>query len=124
VAAVTDNLRILGAWGESIAAKYLQNRGYKILERNWRCARGEIDLIIDAGDILAFVEVKTRKSRAMGTPEEGLTAKKSLKLLELAQTYMLEKNIDVDWRIDMVAVECDTNGTLTRCDHLENVVWI
>lgn len=121
---MTDNRRILGEWGESVAANYLQNRGYKILERNWRCARGEIDLIVNAGDVLAFVEVKTRKSRAMGTPEEGLTAKKSLKLIELAQTYMLEKNIDVDWRIDMVAVECDADGTLIRCDHLENIVWI
>ncbi len=124
MAVVTDNRRILGEWGESVAANYLQNRGYKILERNWRCARGEIDLIVNAGDVLAFVEVKTRKSRAMGTPEEGLTAKKSLKLIELAQTYMLEKNIDVDWRIDMVAVECDADGTLIRCDHLENIVWI
>ena len=121
---VTDNRKSLGEWGESVAANFLQKKGYKILERNWRCARGEIDIIVDDRDVLAFVEVKTRKSRVMGTPEEGLTAKKSLKLLELAQTYMLEKNIDVDWRIDMVAIECDANGRLIRCDHLESIVWI
>jgi putative endonuclease len=121
---VTDNRRNLGEWGESVATNFLQKKGYKILERNWRCARGEIDIIVDDEDVLAFVEVKTRKGRAMGTPEEGLTTKKSLKLLELAQTYMLEKNIDVDWRIDMVAVECDADGRLIRCDHLESIVWI
>jgi putative endonuclease len=113
----------LGAWGEKVAATKLEADGYQIIARNWRCQQGEIDLIVKAGDgLLVFVEVKTRKGRGMGLPEEALTTHKSAKLIQLAQIYLGEHDLDVDWRIDLVAVELDSGGKLLRCEHITNAV--
>lgn len=112
----------LGAWGESVAAHHLEAKGYEMIGRNWRCARGEIDLIARAGQSVRFVEVKTRRGRAFGAPEEALTPAKQKKLLEVAQHYLAEHDLDVDWQIDMVVVELDKSGKLLRCEHVPNVV--
>ena len=113
----------LGAWGEKVAATRLEADGYKIVAQNWRCQQGEIDLIARASDgLYLFVEVKTRKGRSMGKPEEALTPHKSRKLIQLAQIYLGEQELDVDWRIDLVAVELDNSGKLLRCEHIPNAV--
>ncbi|HID52034.1 MAG TPA: YraN family protein [Anaerolineae bacterium] len=112
----------LGAWGEGVAATRLEAEGYRIVARNWRCRQGEIDLIARAGETLVFVEVKTRRGRSMGAPEEALTPQKSRKLIQLAQIYLAEHDLDVEWRIDLVAVELDTSGKLLRCEHIPNAV--
>ncbi len=112
----------LGAWGESVAAHHLQAKGYQIVERNWRCRHGEIDLVARAGTEWVFVEVKTRRGREMGSPEEALTAYKSKKLIQLAQIYLSDHDLDVDWRIDLIAVELDHSGKLLRCEQIENAV--
>lgn len=112
----------LGAWGEDVAALQLKADGFTIVERNWRCRHGEVDLIVQRGELVAFVEVKTRKGRAMGAPEEALTQRKAKKLMQLGQLYVAEKNLDVDWRIDLVAVELDQSGKLLRCEHIPNAV--
>lgn len=113
----------LGTWGEKVAALHLEGKGYDIVARNWRCARGEIDLVAQAGEILVFAEVKTRRGREMGTPEEGVTWHKAKKLLQLAQRYLYENDIeDVEWRIDLVAVELDKTGKLLRCEHIVDAV--
>lgn len=118
-----DGRKQLGAWGESVAATHLQSKGYRILQRNWRCARGEIDLVAQAGDVLVFVEVKTRRGRKSGTPEEGVTPHKARRLLDLGQAYLYENDLDdVEWRIDLVAVELDGRGKLLRCEHIPNAV--
>jgi putative endonuclease len=115
--------RRLGQWGELVASHQLEAEGYVVLARNWRCARGEIDLVAQAGQVLVFVEVKTRRGRALGTPEEGVTWTKRRKLLEVAQHYLLQHDLtDIDWRIDMIAVELDQKGKLLRCEHIENAV--
>ena len=120
---VKANRRQLGQWGESVAAHHLEGLGYKIVARNWRCARGEIDLLVQAGEILVFVEVKTRRGRALGTPEEGVTPAKGRKLLELAQIYLYQHDLaEIEWRIDVVAVELDPGGKLLRCDHIPNAI--
>jgi putative endonuclease len=114
----------LGRWGEQLAASHLESLGYKILKRNWRCIRGEIDLVASAGEVLVFVEVKTRRGRDHGTPEEALTTAKVRRLLELSQRYLLEHDLEnVDWRVDMVAVELNQQGELVRCEHVPNAVW-
>lgn len=119
-----DGRRTLGRWGESVAATHLEAKGYQLIERNWRCRWGEIDLVLRQGETLVFVEVKTRRGRDFGTPEEGITARKAQKLLQIGQQYVAERELDdVDWRIDMVAVELDKSGKLLRCEHLENAVW-
>ena len=112
----------LGAWGEDVAALQLEADGFAIIERNWRCRHGEIDLIAQKGELVAFVEVKTRKGRDMGAPEEALTQRKAKKLMKLGQLYVAQKELDVDWRIDLMAVELDKSGKLLRCEHIPNAV--
>lgn len=129
---VKDGRKQLGAWGEKVAATYLEAKGLRILQRNWRTAnkgsatggpRGEIDLVAQAGAVLVFVEVKTRRSQNSGTPEEGVTPQKVRQLLNLGQQYLLEHNlVDVEWRVDLVAVELDNHGKLLRCEHIPNAV--
>lgn len=119
----SDPRRRLGQWGEKVAALHLEAQGLAILERNWRCRDGEIDLIARDGETIVFVEVKTRRSRDFGAPEEALTSHKAAKLMQLGQQYMADRELDdVDWRIDLVAVELDGNGKLLRCDHIPNAV--
>jgi putative endonuclease len=101
-----DPRQQLGDWGEKRAANYLQAHGYEIIERNWRCGAGEIDLVAREGEWLAFVEVRTRRGRGFGLPEESITSGKRARLIELAQTYIqAHPELDCDWRIDVVAVE-------------------
>jgi putative endonuclease len=118
-----DHRQRLGRWGENLAADFLKAKGFQILARNWRSRYGEIDLITQTGEIIAFVEVKTRKSRKFGLPEEGLTPKKAKRLQGLAQQYLAQNDLhEVDWRIDLVAVELDQNGRLVRCEHIPYAV--
>lgn len=114
--------KVLGAWGESLAALHLEAGGYAILERNWRCRRGEIDIIMCHGAEIIFVEVKTRRGTKMGSPEEGLTRRKSKRLIELSQHYLAQNELDVDWRLDLVAIEVDEKMRLERIDHWPNAV--
>jgi putative endonuclease len=113
---------MLGTWGESLAAEYLKDQGYEIVERNWRCKQGEIDIVAWAGLQLVFIEVKTRRGQGMGSPEEGLTQRKAQRLVELATLYVAAKATEIDWRIDLVAIELDGQGRLVRCDHIPNAV--
>ena len=99
-------------------------QGYIILDRNWRCAQGELDIIAKEGDTLAFVEVRTRRGLRSGpTPEESITPVKQRKLIELAQRYLQAQGLeDVDWRIDVVAVEMDGQGRLQRVELIRDAV--
>ena len=118
-----DPRRRLGQWGEKVAALHLEAQGLVILERNWRCRGGEIDLVARDGEAVVFVEVKTRRGRDFGAPEEALTPHKAAKLMQLGQQYIADHELDnVDWRIDLVAVELDGSGKLMRCDHIPNAV--
>lgn len=112
----------MGRRGEDLAAEHLAARGCEIVTRNWRCEYGEIDLVVRDSDCLAFVEVRTRRGRVFGTPEESITAAKQAKLVELAWTYVQEHDWPGDWRIDVVAVELDRRGRVLRMDHYENAV--
>lgn len=103
---MSDPRRKLGSWGEEQASQFLRSEGYEIVHRNWRCAAGELDIVAWEGASLAFVEVRTRRSRNYGAPEESVTLAKQSKLVELAQTYLQEHpGLDCTWRIDVVAVE-------------------
>ncbi len=113
----------LGRKGEELAQRFLQERGYRILAQNYRCAAGEMDLIAEAGGYVAFVEVRTRRGRAFGTPEESLTPAKKRHLRAVAETYLQETaRADCDWRIDLIAVEMDRAGRLRRIELIENAV--
>jgi putative endonuclease len=121
--ASSDHRQRLGRWGESLAADLLEAKGYQILARNWRSRSGEIDLVAQTGETIVFVEVKTRKGREFGLPEEGLTNNKANRLQSLALQYLAQTDLqDIDWRIDLVAIELDHHGRLLRCDHIPNAV--
>lgn len=119
---MSDDRKRLGAWGESVAATYLEAHGYRLVQRNWRCAYGEMDIVAQQGEMLVFVEVKTRRGRGQGTPEDGVTPQKAERLLTVAQAYLLAHDLDVPWRVDVVAVELDVRGKLLRCEHLPGAV--
>ena len=118
-----DARRLLGQWGENVAVLHLEAKGLVILTRNWRRRGGEIDIVARDGQTVAFVEVKTRRGRAFGAPEEALTPHKAQKLMELGQQYIADEGLDdVNWRIDLVAVELDERGRLLRCEHIPHAV--
>ncbi|OGX38843.1 MAG: YraN family protein [Omnitrophica WOR_2 bacterium RIFCSPHIGHO2_02_FULL_68_15] len=95
----------LGAAGEAAAAAELQRRGYRILERNVRTALGELDLIARQGEMLCFIEVKTRRSTAFGYPQEAVTRKKQWHLIRMAQWYLKAKGLSgKPARFDVVGV--------------------
>ena len=79
-----------GRWGEDYAADYLSREGYEIVARNWHCRYGEIDVIAKKGEILAFVEVKTRKTGSLTTPEEAISPSKIRKLRLSVECYLTE----------------------------------
>jgi putative endonuclease len=102
----SSNRRIQGKAGEDLAAKFLERNGLKIIERNYRFERGEIDLIAEEGDELVFVEVKARRSMMFGTPEEAVTEEKQKQVHAIADGYLFEHDIDNrPCRFDVVAIE-------------------
>ena len=113
----------VGVTGERLAVDYLKGLGYEILQRNFRCRQGEIDIIARRDDCLVFVEVRTKKGREFGTPEESITSSKKEKLIALAEAYLQTlASPPLSWRIDVVAVELAPDGGLLRLDHIENAV--
>jgi putative endonuclease len=87
--------------------------GYRILEHNFRCRYGEIDLVAEEGSDLIFVEVKTRRGVAFGRPEEAVTAAKQRKIVEVANYYLdLHACFERSWRVDVVAVQLSVSGRL------------
>ena len=113
--------RETGALGERIAADHLIGRGYAIRERNFRTREGEIDIIAEKDGTLVFVEVRTRRSRACGTAEESITRRKKERLVALAEAYMEDRDdLPQSWRIDVVALELERNGKISRIELFEN----
>ncbi len=112
----------LGQRGEELACTLLARQGYEIVERNWRCPRGEIDIVAREGDCWAFVEVKTRRGHQTEYPEDGLTPAKLARLVELAQLYLGEHALDaVNWRIDLAAIEWDARQDAARFNLVRGV---
>jgi putative endonuclease len=100
-----------GRLGERLAAGALEQRGYRIVERNFRCRAGEMDLVAEEGQDLVFVEVKTRRGAERGLPEEAVDGRKARKLQEIAYGYLEKHNLaDCSWRIDVVAVQFSSQG--------------
>jgi putative endonuclease len=100
-----DARRTLGATGESLAADLYRKLGFKIVDRNWRCASGELDLVVASGRLLVFCEVKTRRTDFFGSPAEAVGYVKQARLRRLAAAWMSEhgdgwRNV----RFDVVSV--------------------
>jgi putative endonuclease len=113
-----------GRLGEDLACRALKKKGYRILERNYRCRYGEIDVVARKGDYLVFVEVRSKTGTAFGTPEESVTAQKKQRLAASVMSY-LESHVtpQENWRVDFVAVELDAGGSkASRIEIIENAL--
>ncbi len=111
----------LGRRGEDLAAQFLEDAGYQLLGRNWRCRQGEIDIIASSGDTVVFVEVKTRSSLAYGHPFEAITAVKLARLRQLASAWCAEHAPSATRiRLDAIAIVAPS-GREPEIDHLLGV---
>lgn len=113
----------LGETGENIGEKYLLKKGYYLLEKNYRCRSGEIDLLFMDGETLVAVEVKSRKSTEYGLPCESITYKKIRHLVNCLYAYVLSNNIKkLNMRIDVLEVFLDENNKVADINHIVNAV--
>jgi putative endonuclease len=112
----------LGRYGEDVASRYLTEAGLVVLERNWRCPSGEIDIVARDGEALVVCEVKTRRDDAFGGPYAGITPVKLARLRRLAADYVhsLEHRVP-EIRVDVVAVWASGRGA-PRVEHLKGVL--
>jgi putative endonuclease len=101
-----DARRIFGNKGEALAAEFLIKKNYKVLDKQYRSPFGEIDLVCQYGEEVVFVEVKTRRSKKFGHPEESITKNKIRHIDQTAQYYLQEKHLtDREWRVDVISIE-------------------
>jgi len=102
---VVDPRRVLGAAGEDRAAAWYESRGYVVVDRNWRCRDGELDLVVSRGRTLVFVEVKNRRTNRFGGPAEAVTPAKQQRLRRLALRYLQDTGCRAgELRFDVVAI--------------------
>ena len=110
---------LLGKEGERVAERYLQKKGYKLIERNYRCPLGELDLIVLDRRVIVFVEVKTRTGHGFGSPLEAVESRKQRKMIQVAQFFLAEKKLQQrDARFDVVGVSWP--GREPVVDHIQN----
>lgn len=115
--------RETGILGEKLACEFLGNNGYKIIERNFRCPGGEVDIIAQRQDTLVFIEVRTKSSRQFGSPEESITPTKMEHMRNVAAYYWQSRsNLPESWRIDVIAIEMNSRGRVSRIELIENAV--
>ena len=105
--------RLLGRWGEGQAAEYLRRKGYRLVDAGWRCRFGEVDLIVEKGGFLVFVEVKLRKDDRFAQAREFVDGHKQQRLLLSAQLYLSQNPTQLQPRFDVVEVYAP-DGIRTR----------
>jgi putative endonuclease len=114
--------RAVGDFGERVACRYLTAHGLTVLDRNWRCPAGEIDIVARDGDVVVICEVKTRSDARFGTAVEAITRTKADRLYRLGRLWIGEHDVaSSTLRIDVVAVLCARRGPAT-VEHLVGVV--
>ena len=112
----------IGKIGEEMAKRYLKKKGYKILEHNYYLRGGEIDLIAQKGEILVFVEVKTRTSNQFGAPEESINYFKQKRLNRAIRDYLFKKNIKhLNNQFDVISIVLDKQRKKALLKHFKNV---
>ncbi|MCE2489775.1 MAG: YraN family protein [Anaerolineae bacterium] len=112
--------RQTGLLGESLAARYLRQRGYDILASNWRCPRGELDIIARLGNKLVFLEVRTRRQSDTEAAFASITARKRKRLLAAIHEWLeANRQQEADWQVDVIGVAL---GDRTEIDHVEDAL--
>lgn len=115
------NTKNIGSKGEEHAARYLENKGYSILARNWFYNHKELDLVARIGKEIVFVEVKTRIQGSLVSPAEAVNMKKQRFIIEAANAFIVKHNINFDARFDIVTVINTFDGT--EIEHIENAFY-
>jgi len=119
------NCREIGALGEKIAARYLVDRNYQVINLNYRKIIGEIDIIaLDQNGDLVFFEVKARSNQSFGAPQEAVDKDKQFKLVQLASNYLQDNQVFArrNFRIDVISVALDFSNRKAKIEHLKNAV--
>jgi len=112
----------VGKLGEKIASEYLQKKGFQMVEKNFYCHWGEIDIVAKELDKLHFVEIKTRIGIRMGKPYESVTKPKVKKLMRTIQFYLLNKKLkNYKLSLDVISIVLDSQGFVDRLDYFENI---
>lgn len=109
--------KILGAKGERAACGYLKRNGYKILQKNFKSPFGEVDIVARKGEVIAFIEVKTRMSDSYGAPSQAVTPERQRRYINAAEYYFAGKQIDFTVRFDIIEV---FRGEI---NHIENAFY-
>lgn len=113
---------ITGKMGENIASNYLKSLKYKIIQKNFSCKFGEIDIIAENKDELIIVEVKTRTSNMYGNPADAITTYKRNNILKVAQYYLIKNNLEATFvRIDTIEILIDSNNNY-KINHLKQII--
>ncbi len=115
-----DNSKNIGRFGEKLAEKYLVKNNYKIVEKNFRCKFGEIDIVAFYKKELIFIEVKTRTNNKYGTGINSIDKNKEKHLYKTAEYYLYNKKINIGIRID--AIEITLNKGLVSIKHYKNII--
>jgi putative endonuclease len=116
---LNNGKQVLGKEGERIAERFLLKKGYRLVERNYRCAAGEIDLIVLDRRVVVFVEVKTRTGNTFGTPLEAVEFRKQQKMIQAAQYFLAYKGLQQrDARFDVVGISW--SGREPSVEHIAN----
>ena len=111
----------LGKLGEELAADFLQQNGYEILETNWVFQKAEIDIIAQKENVLAVVEVKTRSSIEFGLPQDFVKPKKIQLLVKAVNEYVISKDLEVEVRFDIIAISKEDNDF--KIEHIEDAFY-
>ena len=111
----------LGKKGEKLAIDFLIENDYKILEKNYRYLKAEVDIIAIKKDVLVVVEVKTRSSDYFGNPQDFITQKKIKLLISAIDYYIVQRDLDVEVRFDIIAIIHQKDKT--KIEHLENAFF-
>jgi putative endonuclease len=115
--------RATGILGEKLAGEFLGRNGYDVIETNYRCPGGEVDIIARQRDTLVFIEVRTKTSRQFGGPEESITPAKMERLRTVAAHYgQTHLDLPEARRIDVVAIQMNRSGRVTHIELIENAV--
>ncbi|MBO4721065.1 MAG: YraN family protein [Prevotella sp.] len=113
----------LGKWGEDIAVVYLEKKGYEILERDWKSGHHDLDIIARDEDTLVIIEVKTRRNRLFGDPEEAIDYKKRMSLQSATNHYVKSHHINAPVRFDIISI-VGMIGMTPELDHIIDVALI
>jgi putative endonuclease len=113
----------LGRWGEDLAAAFLEEKGYELIERDWKSGHHDLDIVAKDGSTLVIVEVKTRRNRLYGNPEESIDYRKRRSLLSAINHYTKSHRIYSNVRFDIISIVGNI-GEKSEIDHIIDVALL